>query len=85
MLLRLLEWLLLIYFAVPATLAAREKTIKESWVGAMEARIVREELVKCQQAEGVNHYAECKHLAELYLQLMKTNKASACGMILGCL
>jgi hypothetical protein len=40
----------------------------------MEARIVREELVKCQKAEGVNHYVECKHLSELYLKLLRENK-----------
>jgi len=59
-----------------ATLESREKHIRETWVGAMEARIVRDELIKCQQAEGVNHYAECKHLAELYLKMMKTSKVT---------
>ncbi|KAG9013873.1 hypothetical protein FRB94_004254 [Tulasnella sp. JGI-2019a] len=59
-----------------ATLASREKHIKETWIGAMEARLVREELIKCQRAEGVNHYAECKHLAEMYLRMMKTSKVT---------
>lgn len=40
----------------------------------MEVRIVRDELIKCHKSEGVNHYAECKHLSELYLKLMKENK-----------
>jgi len=57
-----------------ATLAAREHLVKESWIGAMEARIVREELIKCQKSEGVNNYSECKHLTELYLSLLRTNK-----------
>ncbi|KAG9017617.1 hypothetical protein FRB90_000487 [Tulasnella sp. 427] len=56
------------------TLASRDKHIKDSWVSAMEVRIVREELIKCHKSEGVNHYAECKHLSELYLKLMKENK-----------
>lgn len=56
------------------TLAARDKHIKDSWVNAMEVRIVRDELIKCHKSEGVNHYAECKHLSELYLKLMKENK-----------
>ena len=55
-------------------MAKREEDIRESWIGAMEVRIVREELVKCQKMEGVNHYSECKHLSELYLNLMRTNK-----------
>jgi len=59
-----------------ATLASREQHIRETWVDAMEARIVRDELVKCQKAEGVNHYAECRHLAELYLAMMKTSKVT---------
>lgn len=56
------------------TLATRDKHIKDSWVNAMEVRIVREELIKCHKVEGVNHYAECKHLSELYLKLMRENK-----------
>ena len=43
----------------------------------MEARIVREELQKCQKAEGVNHYAVCKPLVETYLELLKDAKVSA--------
>ncbi|KAG8885692.1 hypothetical protein FRB97_000135 [Tulasnella sp. 331] len=62
--------------AYKETLASREKHIKETWIGAMEARIVREELIKCQRAEGVNHYAECKNLAEMYLRMMKTSKVT---------
>lgn len=42
----------------------------------MEARIVREELQKCQKAEGVNHYAVCKPLVETYLELLKDAKVS---------
>ncbi|KAG8935368.1 hypothetical protein FRC03_005269 [Tulasnella sp. 419] len=55
-------------------IAERDAFLKESWVKAMEARIVREELIKCQKAEGVNHYTECKHLSELYLKMLKENK-----------
>jgi len=57
-----------------ATRAAREEKIRESWVNAMEARIVREELIKCHKSEGVNNYESCKHLSELYLDLMRANK-----------
>jgi len=57
-----------------ATLASREEHIRETWIKAMEARIVRDELIKCQKMEGVNNYSECKHLSELYLRLMRENK-----------
>jgi hypothetical protein len=40
----------------------------------MEARIVREELSRCQRAEGVNHYESCQHLAERYLTMLKENR-----------
>lgn len=40
----------------------------------MEARIVREELQKCQKAEGVNHYQVCHDLAQKYMDLLKDAK-----------
>jgi hypothetical protein len=40
----------------------------------MEARLVRDELVKCQRAEGVNHYQSCKELAEKYTGMIRENK-----------
>lgn len=60
----------------PATakLQEREEHIRESWVRAMEARLVREELEKCQKAEGVNHYENCKWLSEKYLTMLKDSQ-----------
>jgi hypothetical protein len=43
-------------------------------VKAMEARLVREELEKCQRSEGTNHYEKCRWLSELYLAMLKDNK-----------
>lgn len=43
----------------------------------MEARLVREELQKCHRGEGVNHYANCKELAERYTDMIRENKVSA--------
>lgn len=40
----------------------------------MEARIVRDNLSKCQKVEGVNHYESCKNLAERYVDMLKDNK-----------
>ena len=42
----------------------------------METRLVREELTKCKNAEGVNHYVACKHLSELYINMLKENKVN---------
>jgi hypothetical protein len=52
----------------------RDNHIRESWVKAMELRLVREELEKCQQGEGVNHYENCKWMSEKYLTMLRTNK-----------
>ncbi|PPR02603.1 hypothetical protein CVT24_002174 [Panaeolus cyanescens] len=55
-------------------LQERESFIRESWVKAMELRLVRDELGKCQSAEGVNHYENCKWLADKYLTMLKENR-----------
>lgn len=57
-------------------LKRREDHIKESWVKAMEARLVREELQKCYRGEGVNHLQNCKSLAEQYARMIRENKVS---------
>jgi hypothetical protein len=57
-----------------ARLAARDAHIRESWVRAMEARIVRDQLQICYQVEGVNHYETCRELSEKYITLLKENR-----------
>jgi hypothetical protein len=57
-----------------ARLAARDAHIRESWVRAMEARIVRDQLQVCYQVEGVNHYETCRELSEKYITLLKENR-----------
>lgn len=57
-----------------AKLKSREEHIRETWVKAMEARIVRENLSKCQKVEGVNHYEKCKDLAERYTDMLRESK-----------
>jgi len=42
----------------------------------MEVRLVREELGKCHLAEGVNHYENCKWLADKYLGMLRETKVS---------
>ncbi|OAX37992.1 NADH-ubiquinone oxidoreductase 12 kDa subunit [Rhizopogon vinicolor AM-OR11-026] len=59
---------------IKSKIQEREEFIRESWVKAMEARLVRDELVKCQRHEGVNHLESCKWLSEKYLLMLKENK-----------
>jgi len=66
---------------IQAKLKAREEHIRESWVKAMEARIVRDNLSKCQKVEGVNHYEKCKHLAERYTDMLKENRVKGYKVI----
>jgi len=54
-----------------AKLEARDAFIRESWVNAMETKLIGEELAKCRRGEGVNAYQNCKYLADLYLELLK--------------
>ena len=42
----------------------------------MEAKLVGEELSKCRKGEGVNSYQNCKHLADLYLELLRDASVS---------
>lgn len=56
----------------------REEHIRESWVKAMEARIVRKMLQDCYRLEGVNQNEKCKDLAEKYLTMVRDNKVSCC-------
>lgn len=41
--------------------AAQDAIIREQWVGVMKARIVRGELEKCYNKEGVNHQVNCRN------------------------
>ncbi|KAN0092841.1 hypothetical protein V8E55_003625 [Tylopilus felleus] len=59
---------------IRAKLQEREDFIRESWVKAMEARLVRDELVKCQRHEGVNSLENCRWLSEKYAQMLIENR-----------
>ncbi|KAL1747118.1 hypothetical protein HDZ31DRAFT_80699 [Schizophyllum fasciatum] len=60
--------------AIKAKYEERDSIIREQWVKAMEARIVREELQKCHRAEGVNQQENCKWLAEKYLTKLEGSR-----------
>lgn len=55
-------------------MAARDAFVKESWVKAMEVRLVRDELEKCRKGEGANAMENCRWLAEKYAQMLQDNK-----------
>ncbi|KAJ8662714.1 hypothetical protein O0I10_001678 [Lichtheimia ornata] len=57
-----------------AVYAARAQKIRDDWVKAMEARIIKEKLDACYQTEGTNHYQNCRDLADLYRKAVKENK-----------
>ncbi|KAF8978322.1 hypothetical protein BGZ46_006601 [Entomortierella lignicola] len=57
-----------------ALLRSRALAVRESWINAMEGRIVQKELKKCFRAEGVNHYQNCRHLVELYMTSLKEKR-----------
>ncbi|KAF9064178.1 hypothetical protein BDP27DRAFT_1230904, partial [Rhodocollybia butyracea] len=57
-----------------AKLQARDEHIRESWVRAMEARLVREELEKCTRTEGVNSLENCKWLSDKLLDKLADSR-----------
>ncbi|KAL0080767.1 hypothetical protein F4703DRAFT_1871004 [Phycomyces blakesleeanus] len=57
-----------------AVYAARNQKIRDDWVKAMEARIIKEKLDECYRTEGVNHYQNCRELANMYFTALKENK-----------
>ncbi|KIK62543.1 hypothetical protein GYMLUDRAFT_42008 [Collybiopsis luxurians FD-317 M1] len=69
--------------AIKAKFQARDEHIRESWVRAMEARLVREELEKCQRSEGVNAFENCKWLSEKLLDKLSDAKVR-CGLRVAC-
>ena len=50
------------YDDTAALKAAQDAVIREQWVKAMMARLIRDELGKCYYREGVNHLEKCGHL-----------------------
>jgi hypothetical protein len=73
-----------VFFLSPARLAARDAHVRETWVRAMEARIVRDMLKECHRVEGVNHYENCRDLADRYTSMLEDSKVRS-GSPAGCL
>ncbi|CAG8435634.1 3707_t:CDS:2 [Ambispora gerdemannii] len=54
-----------------AVLDAREAFIRERWIKVMETKLLRKQLVLCYKREGVNHFKNCREIAEKYLKSLK--------------
>lgn len=61
-------------FLSTARIASRDEHIRETWVRAMETRIVKDMLQECQRVESVNHYENCRELADKYISMMRENQ-----------
>jgi len=61
-----------------AVYAAREQKIRDDWVKAMEARIIREQLSKCYKTEGVNHCKRTRPYNFWIERTVKTNNVRKC-------
>ncbi|KAH3676441.1 hypothetical protein WICMUC_002072 [Wickerhamomyces mucosus] len=49
---------------------AQESLIREQWIRINALKTCRRALQKCYRYNGVNHFEECRELAERYLQYL---------------
>ena len=56
----------------PARIEARQQLARERLVAASELKILQEELRWCYHKEGVNHYENCKSIADQVLERLKS-------------
>merc|ERR1719352_721281 len=54
-----------------AALDQRDHVMREKLVKVAEARLLRDELKECYRMEGVNHYKNCKGLADAYVHTIR--------------
>lgn len=50
--------------------------LREQWIRSNALRVCRNALEKCYKHHGVNHYEECRDLAEKYLQMLPTHQVT---------
>lgn len=51
---------------------AQESMIREQWIRINALKVCRKALEKCYKQKGVNHFEDCRDLAERYMQMMDT-------------
>lgn len=53
---------------------ARDLYLREGFVRRAELNTVRKALLQCYHTLGVNHFEDCRELAELYLTMIRTHQ-----------
>lgn len=56
---------------------AREQRVRERFVAIEEAKMLREKLQACYRREGVNHYQNCRELADAYMKKVHSQEFGA--------
>lgn len=54
-----------------------EQSAREAFVAQEKIKIVRERLAECYNREGVNHYQNCKEIAQKYFALITAPRYGA--------
>ncbi|CEP23367.1 hypothetical protein BN1211_3942 [Cyberlindnera jadinii] len=49
---------------------AQESMLREQWIRINALKVTRHALEKCYKNKGVNHFEDCRDLAEKYMQMM---------------
>jgi hypothetical protein len=57
----------------PARIEARQQESRERIVAGAELKVLQERLRWCYHKEGVNHYENCKGIAEAYLEKLRVH------------
>jgi hypothetical protein len=47
--------------------------VREQWIRMSALKTVRKALEKCYRHHGVNHFEDCRELAERYMQMLDTH------------
>ncbi|ODQ79449.1 hypothetical protein BABINDRAFT_37243 [Babjeviella inositovora NRRL Y-12698] len=53
---------------------ARDSYLREQYVRGASLKTVRKALGHCYHTSGVNHFEDCRELAELYLTMLRTHQ-----------
>lgn len=56
----------------PDRIEARQQIVRERLVAAAELKLLQDELKWCYHKEGVNHYENCKGIADQVLKKLKS-------------
>lgn len=50
---------------------SREQFMREHMIAKERVKLLRQQVIACYRAEGVNHYVNCKHLTTKYLDIIQ--------------